>query len=255
METQNSIRSYWDNKASKHSLALLFGVAIFIAHASESEAKKKPDCSGTLKSSTYFVPDVKDYCRSSEPCAKFRSAVSVEGSGSLPGNKLLLPSGKKQALGDCKTAFGASGNCLIPFISVAADRRYHKMGEIIQVPSLKGKTITMPNGKEFVHPGYFVVQDVGTAIKGANRFDFFTGSYSDKNAKNPFGYNFAGGGGIGNQNKIPSMGNRESCDGKQFSALPRSQYDEAMAEINEAKLDQEVRTSSSKTNLASGNAQ
>lgn len=142
---------------------------------------------GLAESTVYFIPHVKDYCPSSKPCAKFKREVRMQGSGTLPGNKLLTYTGKIVDLGSCQTAFGASGNCLTPYISVAADPRYYSMGDIIDMPSFKGKIVTLPNGKTMVHPGYFIVQDTGGAIKGPNRFDFFTGSLKMKDSENSFG--------------------------------------------------------------------
>jgi membrane-bound lytic murein transglycosylase A len=140
------------------------------------------------KSSTYFIPKMSDYCSGSTPCPRFRKQVRMQGSGIMPGNKLLTYSGKKLNMGSCSTAFGASGACLIPYISVAADPRYYRMGDIIQMPALKGKVVQLPNGRAMVHPGYLVVQDTGGAIKGRNRFDFFTGTYGAQSRANSFGY-------------------------------------------------------------------
>lgn len=142
---------------------------------------------GLAQSTVYFVPHIKNYCPSSTPCEKFKRQVRMQGSGTLPGNKLLTYTGKTVDLGSCQTAFGASGNCLIPYISIAADPRYYSMGDIIDMPSLKGKTVTLPDGKTMKHPGYFIVHDTGGAIKGKNRFDFFTGGYEMRDPDNSFG--------------------------------------------------------------------
>lgn len=73
--------------------------------------------------------------------------------------------------------------CLVPFQTVAADPQYHKPGDVLYVPSLKG--LRLPRGFG-VHSGYVIVGDVGDGIKGPNRFDFFTGTLSDRHASNPF---------------------------------------------------------------------
>ncbi|MBO9665553.1 MAG: hypothetical protein J7501_01910 [Bdellovibrio sp.] len=161
---------------------------LFIAIIVFSEIGYSSMCSNNVaRSSTYFIPKMSDYCSGSTPCPKFRRQVRMQGSGIMPGNKLLTYTGKKLKMGSCGTAFGASGACLIPFISVAADPRYYRMGDIIQMPSMKGKVIQLPNGRAMVHPGYFVVQDTGGAIKGRNRFDFFTGTYGANSLANSFG--------------------------------------------------------------------
>ncbi|WP_413560653.1 3D domain-containing protein [Bdellovibrio sp. HCB209] len=87
----------------------------------------------------------------------------------------------------CKTGRGASGECIIPYISIAADPSHYKMGTIIYMPSMRGKMIQLPNGTKKPHPGYFLIEDTGGAIDGKNRFDFFTGDIRPENPKNSFG--------------------------------------------------------------------
>lgn len=115
--------------------------------------------------------------------------------------------------GKCETSYGSSGRCLTPYISIAADPKYYRMGDIIEMPSMRGRVFTLANGKTFVHPGYFVVEDIGGAIRGgANRFDFYTGLDTIRSQKNPFGY------------KGPSdmrMTDKNRCDGfKKFTVIP-----------------------------------
>lgn len=191
-------------------------------------------CRGnTAQTSMYFIPTLKDYCNSPTPCAAFKRKVRMQGSGTLPGNRLLTSSGKTISLGSCDTAFGAGGDCLIPFVSVAADARYYNIGDIIQMPALKGKVFTLPNGKKFVHPGYLIVQDTGGAIRGRNRFDFFTGSYDLDDSRNPFGTQ-----GLGDV-QISDIGD---CTGKQFTVIRRGdggRYQATMVAIENslAKVD------------------
>ncbi|MEK2646327.1 3D domain-containing protein [Bdellovibrio sp. BCCA] len=171
---------------------------------------------GMAQSTVYFVPHIKDYCSSATPCAKFKRQVRMQGSGTLPGNKLLTYTGKTVDLGSCETAFGASGNCLIPYISVAADPRFYSMGDIIDMPALKGKVMTLPNGKTFVHPGYFIVQDTGGAIKGKGRFDFFTGSLNMKDPKNTFGAK--------GDPELPFLDKDACTNTKRFTVVRRSSF-------------------------------
>lgn len=177
-------------------MRILFSVAIaaaFVLSTAEAEARRKRkaparSCAWNIARATnYFVPHVKDYCANGEVCQSFRKEVRMQGSGTLFGNKVLRYTGKTESLGDCNTARGARGTCLTPYVSIAADPRYHRMGDIIEMPHMKGKQITLPDGSKFSHPGYFIVEDTGGAIKGANRFDFFTGSHSWKNPANIFG--------------------------------------------------------------------
>lgn len=61
--------------------------------------------------------------------------------------------------------------CMDPYRSVAADNRYHKTGTVLFFPALKG--LELPDNT--VHDGYMVVRSTGGAIKGKDRFDFYTG--------------------------------------------------------------------------------
>lgn len=61
--------------------------------------------------------------------------------------------------------------CMDPYRSVAADNRHHKVGTVLFFPALKG--LKLPDNS--VHDGYMVVRSTGGAIKGRDRFDFYTG--------------------------------------------------------------------------------
>ena len=172
----------------KTHLLKLAAICAALGFAYASSDARSPLCGwNTATTSIYFVPHIKDYCPTAKICPKFRRQVRMQGSGTLPGNRALKYNGKIQSLGSCTTAFGAAGKCLKPYISVAADPHYYSMGDIIQMPSMKGRVIALPNGKTMIHPGFFVVEDVGGAIKGPNRFDFFTGSAGMTSAANAFG--------------------------------------------------------------------
>lgn len=82
----------------------------------------------------------------------------------------------------CPFGYGVKGMCLDPFYNLAADLNYHKPGDVIFVPKVVGTVL--PSGER--HNGYFVVRDKGGAIKGADRFDFFTGFLDYRNSENPF---------------------------------------------------------------------
>ncbi len=213
MKKQNCLTDAFQKGCKFLSQPLVLCTLIATAQAGSSRNVCSSD---VAESSIYFVPNVKDYCRSSTPCEKFKRQVRMQGSGTLPGNRLLTHAGKIRSMGSCDTAFGASGNCLIPFISVAADPRYYSMGDIIQMPSLKGKVITLSNGKTMIHPGFLIVQDTGGAIKGRNRFDFFTGSYSMKDSGNAFG---------SKGQKETQMLDRSDCsNNKRFTVVRRGSY-------------------------------
>ena len=82
----------------------------------------------------------------------------------------------------CPWGYGVSQICLDPYYSVAADLHYHKAGDVIFVNKLKG--LQLPNGE--THSGFMIVRDRGGAIKGADRFDFYTGILDYRDQTNPF---------------------------------------------------------------------
>lgn len=123
-----------------------------------------------------------------------RGAVNVEGSGILSNGNVIDYTGRIRKnncpayFGEASVSSGATGSCLVPFFSVAADLSIYPAGTIIKVPEIAGQTVYLPpNAKPIKHPGYFIVGDTGSAIKGQNRFDFFTGSYEQRDRANVFG--------------------------------------------------------------------
>lgn len=82
----------------------------------------------------------------------------------------------------CPFGLGVKNICLDPYYTVAADLNFHNPGDVIFVDEMKG--VKLPNGE--VHDGFFIVRDKGGAIKGANRFDFYTGLLPFKSDENPF---------------------------------------------------------------------
>ena len=82
----------------------------------------------------------------------------------------------------CPYGLGKRNICLDPFFSVAADLSFYKLGDVIYVSALEG--VKLPTGE--VHNGYMIVRDRGGAIKGANRFDFYSGFLPYKHPKNVF---------------------------------------------------------------------
>lgn len=71
----------------------------------------------------------------------------------------------------CPFGYGAKSICLDPYFSVAADLNIYHAGDVIYIPRLVGALL--PHGE--THDGYLIVRDAGGSIKGAGRFDFFTG--------------------------------------------------------------------------------
>lgn len=147
-------------------------------------------CSPSIATtSTYYTPSAKVICKSTTPCQEFKDIVDIQGSGTLKKGTILTHTGKMVDIGNCETSYGKGNTCLIPYVSVAADLQYHELGDIIEMPSLKGKVLTLPNGKKFKHPGYFIVDDKGAKshVRGENRFDVYTGPHGIDDPDNEFG--------------------------------------------------------------------
>lgn len=76
---------------------------------------------------------------------------------------------------------GVSGYKLVPFRTIAVDRKFIPIGSLIFIPQAVGVEITLPNGSRSNHDGYFFAADVGGDIK-ADHIDIFFGLKT----KNPF---------------------------------------------------------------------
>ncbi|MFC5269900.1 3D domain-containing protein [Adhaeribacter terreus] len=70
---------------------------------------------------------------------------------------------------------------LIPFRSVAVDRKVIPYGTVLYIPQFQGQPIALPNGQTLTHDGYFFAADRGGLVK-KNQIDLFTGTHST----NPF---------------------------------------------------------------------
>lgn len=115
-----------------------------------------------------------------------KGACKMNGS-CLKNGHIVRPNGK---LNECRGLDGdlsanGAGGCLTAFFSVAADLRHYRVGDIIYMPDIYEGDLTVPSGKR--HPGFFIVQDTGGAIKGAGRFDFYTGTAGLNDSRNIFG--------------------------------------------------------------------
>jgi 3D (Asp-Asp-Asp) domain-containing protein len=67
---------------------------------------------------------------------------------------------------------------LSPFRTLATDANFIKPGTILYIPSARGTSLKLPNGKMVTHDGYFFAGDKGGAIKG-NHIDVFIGTDLD----------------------------------------------------------------------------
>lgn len=76
---------------------------------------------------------------------------------------------------------GGKGWWLVPFRSIAVDRKVVPLGTVVYIPSARGQQVVLPDGRAWQHDGYFLAADTGGAIK-TNHIDLFTGFFPD----NPF---------------------------------------------------------------------
>ena len=78
---------------------------------------------------------------------------------------------------------GVEGMILIPFRTIAVDRRQLPLpyGSVVYIPQARGKEVTLPSGGVANHDGYFYAADTGGAIK-ENHIDVFAGTTD----RNPF---------------------------------------------------------------------
>ena len=76
---------------------------------------------------------------------------------------------------------GVKNYRLVPFRTIAVDPNTIPYGTVIFIPEAKGQLVSLPNGKQAIHDGYFFAGDTGGAIR-KNHIDVFTGIYEG----NPF---------------------------------------------------------------------
>jgi len=214
------------------------------ARKSASYKKQREDNPSCMRATNYFLPKAEDYsCNANQKisiplgggstkiCPMARKESVMQGSIQVKSGDdtyLYRYTGKSEKIpSDCKTTTGAAGVCLIPYIHIAADPRYYRMGDIVEVPSLKDVEVPHPSGSGTMkHPGYFIVADTGGKIKGPNRFDFFIGTTTWSSRKNPFGPH-------GEKMTDASACNRSFSRVERGSQLAQNIKDEIYANIEE----------------------
>jgi 3D (Asp-Asp-Asp) domain-containing protein len=78
---------------------------------------------------------------------------------------------------------GVKNYSLVPFRTVAVDKKTIPYGSLIYIHAARGTKITLPNGRTVTHDGYFFAADTGSAIKQTH-IDVFIGVAK----KNPFSW-------------------------------------------------------------------
>lgn len=121
-------------------------------------------------------------------CTRFYKTLLMEGTAVLRdrgiGEITLNYAGKKDSIyrfremDKCIFGEGVEKDlCLIPFHTLAADRKAYNVGDVVFIP--KAVDIKLPDGS--YHNGFFLVRDTGDAFngKGRERVDMFTGFQPD----------------------------------------------------------------------------
>lgn len=108
--------------------------------------------------------------------------LSDRGQGEIAVNYGGIIAGERRyhRLGRCVFGEGIKRDlCLLPYHTIAADNKVHKVGEIVFIPKAEG--LALPDGT--IHDGFFIVRDTGGAFNGvgAQRVDLFTGLDPDYN--------------------------------------------------------------------------
>jgi len=116
-------------------------------------------------------------------CTRFFKVLCMEGTGVLKdrgqGKLTINWAGNKRfkIVKKCIYGLGVGSYCLLPYHTIAADLKAHKVGSIISIPRAKG--LVLPDGS--THNGIFVVRDTGGAFRGIGpkRIDIFVGKETD----------------------------------------------------------------------------
>ncbi len=104
---------------------------------------------------------------------------------------------------------GTNGLHLVPYRTIAVDRRQIPIGSVVFIPAARGVAVTLPTGDRVIHDGYFFAADVGSAIQG-NHIDIFIGT----DERSPFAFITSKASG-----KFPAYIVRDSAIEPQLAAL------------------------------------
>ncbi|MCT4641562.1 MAG: 3D domain-containing protein [Bacteriovoracaceae bacterium] len=154
--------------------------------------ESKISCKGTYLGKEYMgneVSSILSFENSqvlAKVCTRFYKHLQMEGTAILDdrgdGKRTInyAKNNKYRFVSKCKYGEGVKKNlCLLPYHTIAADNKIHKIGDIIYIPKAKG--LILADGT--AHKGYFIVRDTGAAFNGvgSQRVDLFTGLDSDSN--------------------------------------------------------------------------
>lgn len=168
------------------------GEADSIARASKKKQTAANDNAETELASVAPVAEASVTLYQGKSCApiadvsaEFAAQLSLQGTGKLKDGRILNVWGPCSCahspcfkVTETKWGTGGTGRPLQPYRTVAVDPTVVKLGSLLYVPALDGKT--MP-GREpwggFIHDGCVIADDTGGGIKG-NQLDLFVGRKS-----------------------------------------------------------------------------
>lgn len=112
----------------------------------------------------------------------FAKQLALQGTGKLKNGRVLnvwgpcnCPHSPCFQVTRTKWGTGGTGRALQPFRTVAVDRSVIKLGSLLYIPELEGRTMPgRPPWGGFVHDGCVVADDTGGGIRG-NQLDLFVG--------------------------------------------------------------------------------
>lgn len=157
-------------------------------------SEAKTSCKGKYGRTTYRSSDTQDLYTPegkfiATVCKRFAAVLLMEGSavlkdrgaGEMVVNYIRKVRGQPRykILDRCRYGIGVRNLCLLPYHTIAADNKIHKVNEVIFIPGAVG--IKLPDGS--IHNGMFVVRDTGGAFQGIGqkRVDLFVGQDPDYN--------------------------------------------------------------------------
>jgi 3D (Asp-Asp-Asp) domain-containing protein len=147
--------------------------------ANDNHSEELADIEETREVTTIYSPRC-------EPIAQvqpeFASALALQGTGKLHDGRVVNISGGCRCehspcfeVTENQWGNAGSGRPLQPFRTVAVDPKVVKLGSLLYVPLLEGRTMPgRPPWGGFVHDGCVVADDTGGHIDG-NRLDLFVG--------------------------------------------------------------------------------
>jgi 3D (Asp-Asp-Asp) domain-containing protein len=146
----------------------------------DAEASGRPDLAAIAPADLVTIYDGKSCAPIADVTKEFAAQLALQGTGKLRDGRVVniwgaCPCDRKPCFKVTQTKWGTAGNGrpLQPFRTVAVDRSVIKLGSLLYVPMLEGRTMPgRPPWGGFVHDGCVIADDTGGGIIG-NQLDLF----------------------------------------------------------------------------------